>query len=86
MQSIACGVPVVSTPLQGMMSYSKGSETVIYRELDVSFVDAVIDLLNNPTKSKEIGLASRELVISKGTWHDFVAEFSSLAQNLMAKR
>ncbi len=86
LQSIACGVPVVSTPLQGMMSYSKGSDTVIYRELDVSFVDAVIDLLNNPIKSKEIGLASRELVISKGTWQDFVAEFSSLAQNLMAKR
>ena len=86
LQSIACGVPVVSTPLHGMMSYSKGSDTVIYRELDASFVDAVIDLLNNPTKSKEIGLASRELVISKGTWPDFVAEFSSLAQNLVATR
>ena len=69
-----------------MMSYSKGSDTVIYRELDASFVDAVVDLLNNPTKSKEIGLASRELVISKGTWPDFVTEFSALAQNLVAKR
>jgi glycosyltransferase involved in cell wall biosynthesis len=86
LQSIACGVPVVSTPLHGMMSYSKGSDTVIYRELDASFVDAVIDLLNNPTRSKEIGLASRKLVISKGTWQDFVAEFSSLAQNLVATR
>jgi glycosyltransferase involved in cell wall biosynthesis len=86
LQSIACGVPVVSTPLQGMMSYSRGSDTVIYRDLDASFVDAVTELLNNPTKSKEIGLASRELVISKGTWQDFVAEFSSLAQKLVAKR
>ena len=86
LQSIACGIPVVSTPLQGMMSYSKGTDTVIYRDLDASFVDAVTELLNNPTKSKEIGLASRELVISKGTWQDFVAEFSSLAQKLVAKR
>jgi glycosyltransferase involved in cell wall biosynthesis len=86
LQSIACGVPVVSTPLEGMMSYSKGSDTVIYRDLDALFVDAVTELLNNPPKSKQIGLASRELVISKGTWQDFVAEFSSLAQNLMAKR
>ena len=86
LQSIACGVPVVSTPLQGMMSYSKGTDAVIYRDLDVSFVDAVTELLNNPTKSKEIGLASRELVISKGTWQDFVVEFSSLAQKLVAKR
>jgi glycosyltransferase involved in cell wall biosynthesis len=86
LQSIACGIPVVSTPLQGMMGYSKGSATVIYRDLDASFADAVIDLLNNPVKSKEIGLASRELVISKGTWQDFVTEFSSLAQNLVASR
>jgi glycosyltransferase involved in cell wall biosynthesis len=85
LQSIACGVPVVSTPLEGIMSYSKGSDTVIYRDLDASFVDAVINLLNNPTKSKEIGLASRELVISKGTWQDFVTEFSSLAQNLVTR-
>jgi hypothetical protein len=75
----------VSTPLQGMMSYSKGSDTVIYRDLDASFVDAVIDLLNNPTNSKEIGLTSREFVISKGTWQDFVADFSSLAQNLVTR-
>jgi hypothetical protein len=46
----------------------------------------VTELLKNPPKSKKIGLASRELVISKGTWQDFVVEFSSLAQNLMAKR
>ena len=85
LQSIACGIPVVSTPLEGIMSYSKGSDTVIYRDLDASFVDAVINLLNNPTKSKEIGLASRELVISKGTWQDFVTEFSSLAQNLVTR-
>ncbi|MFM9121165.1 MAG: glycosyltransferase, partial [Acidimicrobiaceae bacterium] len=70
----------------GMMSYSRGSDTVIYRDLDASFVDAVTELLNNPTKSKEIGLASRELVISKGTWQDFVAEFSSLAEKLVANR
>lgn len=86
LQSIACGIPVVSTPLQGMMSYSKGTDTVIYRDLDASFVDAVTELLNNPTKSTEIGLASRELVTLKGTWQDFVAEFSSLAQKLVAKR
>jgi hypothetical protein len=41
--------------------------------------------LNNPTKGKEIGFASRELVISKGTWQDFVTEFSSLAQNLVTR-
>jgi glycosyltransferase involved in cell wall biosynthesis len=86
LQSIACGIPVVSTPLQGMMSYSKGSDTVVYRDLDASFVDAVTDLLNDPLKSREIGLASRELVISKGTWQDFVTEFSSLAQDLVASK
>jgi glycosyltransferase involved in cell wall biosynthesis len=85
LQSIACGIPVVSTPLEGMMSYSRGSDTIIYRELDATFADAVIDLLNDPKRSKEIGLASRELVISKGTWQEFVAEFGSIAQSLVAR-
>jgi glycosyltransferase involved in cell wall biosynthesis len=31
LQSMACGIPVVSTPLQGMMNYSHGTDTVVYR-------------------------------------------------------
>jgi len=83
LQSLACGIPVVSTPLQGMMSYSQGTETVIYRELDETFVAAVIDLLDDENRNQRLGSAGRELVISKGTWQEFVRDFSHLAESLV---
>ena len=86
LQSMACGIPVVSTPLQGMMGYSQGTDTVIYRELDQSFVNAVSDLLSDATKRRQLGAAGRNLVISKGSWQDFVDKFSELAQNVATTR
>jgi glycosyltransferase involved in cell wall biosynthesis len=82
LQSMACGIPVVSTPLQGMMSYSQGSDTVVYRNLDSSFVEAVVGLLSDNTKSKILGEAGRNLVVGKGSWQDFVDNFAALAQKL----
>lgn len=86
LQSMACGIPVVSTSLQGMMSYSQGTDTVIYRELDQSFVNVVSDLLSDTTKRRNLGAAGRNLVISKGSWQNFVHEFSELAQKVVTTR
>jgi glycosyltransferase involved in cell wall biosynthesis len=83
LQSMSCGIPVVSTPLEGMMSYSNGSDAVTYRELDHSFVDAVIDLLADASKSKALGDAGRQLVESKGTWDEFVIDFQLQLQSLL---
>ena len=83
LQSMSCGIPVVSTPLEGMMSYSNGSDAVTYRELDHSFVDAVIDLLADASKCKALGDAGRQLVESKGTWDEFVIDFQLQLQSLL---
>jgi len=86
LQSMACGVPVVSTPLQGMMNYSQGTDTVVYRNLDSSFVEAVANLLADTTKSQVIGEAGRNLVAAKGSWQDFVDNFANLAQNILVTK
>lgn len=83
LQSMSCGIPVVSTPLKGMMSYSQGSNAVTYSELNSSFVDAVIDLLGDSNKRNILGNAGRLLVESKGTWQEFVTDFHSQLQNLV---
>jgi hypothetical protein len=79
---MGCGIPVVSTPLQGMTNYSQGSDTVVYRNLDPSFVEAVADLLADSTKSQILGVAGRNLVTAKGSWQDFVDNFANLAQKV----
>jgi len=86
LQSMACGVPVVSTPLQGMMNYSQGTDTVVYRNLDPSFVEAVANLLADTTKSQVLGEAGRNLVAAKGSWQDFVDNFANLAQNILVTK
>jgi len=86
LQSMACGIPVVSTPLQGMMNYSQGTDTVIYRALDESFVEAVSELLSDTARRKKLGVAGRDLVTSKGSWQDFVHGFSALASNLVSSK
>lgn len=83
LQSMACAVPVVSTPLKGMMSYSSGSDAVLYRDLDDSFVRAVVDLLNDDVERKRLGNAGREVIMSNGTWQEFIHNFSDLAENLV---
>jgi hypothetical protein len=83
---MACGVPVVSTPLQGMMNYSQGTDTVVYRNLDPSFVEAVANLLADTTKSHVLGEAGRNLVTAKGSWQDFVDNFADLAQNTLVTK
>ena len=83
LQSMSCGIPVVSTPLKGMMSYSQGSDAVTYSELNSSFVDAVIDLLADSNKRNILGNAGRLLVESKGTWQEFVTDLHSQLQNLV---
>ena len=86
LQSLACAIPVVSTPLQGMMSYSQGSDTVIYRELDDSFVQAIIELLADSELRNQLGSTGRQLVATKGTWSELVEDFASIAEKLVVNK
>ncbi len=86
LQSMASAIPVVSTPLQGMMSYSQGSDTVIYRELDGSFVQAIAELLADSGRRNQVGSSGRQLVAAKGTWSEFIRDFASLAEKLVINR
>ena len=86
LQSLACAIPVVSTPLKGMMSYSQGSDTVIYRELNDSFVQAIVELLADSARRNQLGSIGRQLVAAKGTWSEFVEDFASLAEKLVVSK
>lgn len=79
-QSLSCGIPVVSTPLEGLMSYTGDSTAVLYRQLDISFVEAINSLLLDEQRRIQMAISGRELIESKGDWTDFAAEFIRLAQ------
>lgn len=82
LQSMSCAIPVVSTPLRGMMNYSADSDAVDFKNLDESFINGVVDLLSDSNKQKIKGLAGRDLVISKGSWDQFIEDFQIIAKGL----
>ena len=86
LQSLACGIPVVSTPLKGLISYTGDSKSVVYAPLGVEFVHAVNDLLLNKPKRDQLSVAGRELVASKGNWQEFTTEFVELCQSVLARK
>ena len=86
LQSLACGVPVVSTPLKGLISYTGDSKSVVYAPLGVEFIHAVNDLLHNKSERVRLSVAGIELITSKGNWQDFTTEFVELCQSVLARK
>jgi hypothetical protein len=58
----------------------------VYAPLDVEFIHAVNDLLQNKHLRDKLSVAGRELIASKGNWQDFTTEFVELCQSVMARK
>ena len=86
LQSLSCGVAVVSTPLKGIMGYTGSSNAVVYATLGHEFVKAVNHLLANRDERDQLAVAGRQLIESKGDWIDFTSEFVRLSQKLVARK
>ena len=86
LQSLACGIPVVSTPLKGLISYTGDSKSVVYAPLGIEFINAVNDLLLNKPKRVRLSVEGRKLIASRGDWQDFTTEFIELCQSVMARK
>ena len=64
---LACGKPVLATPLEGMLyDFPKESNTVIYENLE-SFTDKMIELLTS-NSLEQSGTKNREFVTKNFTW------------------
>lgn len=86
-QYLACGLPTVSTPLSGLVSYTnlKVESGVIYRNLDSSFPQAVVELLDDQTLREKLSGHARELVVARNSWSDCLPRFEQLLNGLTAK-
>ena len=85
-QYLACGLPTVATPLSGLLSFTnmRDESGVIYRDLDQSFVQAVVELLDDETLRKKLSRHARELVITQNSWSECILKFEDLLNKLTA--
>jgi len=86
LQSLSCGVAVVSTPLKGIVGYTGSSNAVVYATLGDEFVKAVNHLLANRDERDQLAVAGRRLIESKGDWNDFTSKFVTLSQKVVTRK
>jgi glycosyltransferase involved in cell wall biosynthesis len=82
-QYIASGIPVVSTPLKGLMSVLAEGEGIIYRSLDESFEQALIEILTNQINCGEMVFKGLEALEDKFSWHKNFLEFENLLSDVV---
>ncbi len=73
MEALACGCPVVSTNIGAEGLDAQDGVHMLLRDEPQAFADAVVSLLNDPEKGREIGKAGREWVIQKHAWEHSAA-------------
>ena len=86
-QYLACGLPTVSTPLSGLVAYSKQNTEsgIVFRDLDLSFVQTVIELLDDGAMRKKLGAHAREIVKTYNYWPNAISRFEQLLVGLVQK-
>jgi glycosyltransferase involved in cell wall biosynthesis len=82
-EAMACSKPVVATAVGGPKEIIEGGENVgmlIPPKNSEAIANAIIELLNNPLKSNQMGQNARKYVESKFTWEKVVEEISKVYQ------
>ncbi len=83
LEASACALPVIAGASGGAPdAVIEGVTGVVVDGLDTAAIAAAaIELLNNPTRSKEMGIAGREWIEKHWRWELWAKEFSKLLQN-----
>lgn len=83
MEALACGCPVVSTSLGCEGLGAVDGEHMLIRDDPQTFANAVITLMENPEKGRQIGKAGREWVVQKHAWQHSAALVKETYQKLI---
>jgi glycosyltransferase involved in cell wall biosynthesis len=68
LESLACGCPVVSTPVGCEGLGATDGTNMLIRESPRAFADAVLSILNNPDMGRDIGEHGRDWVVRHHAW------------------
>lgn len=86
-QYLACGKPLVCTPLPGTMDVLGGEENgVLFRDLGPEFIRAVGELLQNEARAKELGAHGRRYVEENMNWDRAVDRVEAVFEEQIGRR
>lgn len=75
LQYLGCGVPCVSTPLEGLRGMLSEGDGVLYRDAGDGFLQAVKELLKDDNRRTEVGAAGRRAMERLCQWSKCIEDF-----------
>jgi glycosyltransferase involved in cell wall biosynthesis len=77
LEAMACGCPIIATPLSVDGIAVTDGEHALIREWS-AMPAAIIDLLNNPAQQRRLAVNARALIESRYTWTQVAADYEKL--------
>jgi glycosyltransferase involved in cell wall biosynthesis len=84
LEALACGCPVVTTPLGASGICASEAEGLIVRQSPAELADAILRLLGDPAEARRLGLAGREAVLQRHSPAAFEAALQAGLEPLLA--
>ena len=83
LQYLACGLPTIATPLDGLMSMTEANNGVIYSSSPHQMSEDAIRLVTEPRTLEEMKNSGLDLVRKKCDWEQQVNQFESVIKTLL---
>jgi glycosyltransferase involved in cell wall biosynthesis len=86
LEANACERPVVATRVGGVPRYvTEGKNGLLADGGDASgFAGAILELLGDPERSREMGLAGRQRILERHSWRKSAEKLVALYDRLLA--
>lgn len=85
-QYLACGIPTVSTPLEGLRGVLPDGSGVVYGELGDDFIAQLNLLLDDGNLRRTIGARGRTVLEECFAWDGRIEQFESVLEDLVSRK
>ena len=82
LQYLACGLPTIAMPLDGLMSMIPSGQGVVYANGPTQMANLAIDLANNQNRQQEISDLGIKLMTDLCNWDSQITKFENLLGGL----
>jgi glycosyltransferase involved in cell wall biosynthesis len=81
LQYLACGLPTISTPLDGLQSMIPPNQGILYANDSQEMADMAIDLVSKPDQQHQLATFGLDLMTRHCNWHTQLQSFEQMIRS-----